>query len=85
MIKFKKFSQAGFQQIQLDMNLIKYFFRENLIIDTENILDGFFLEIMKNCSFNTDDPQLFDEFVTFINISLLQNCWMKIEKSSRIL
>jgi hypothetical protein len=66
MIKYKKFSQAGFQQIQLDMNLIKYFFRENIIIDLENILDGFFLEIMKNCSYNTKDPQLFDESVIII-------------------
>jgi hypothetical protein len=48
----KKFNKQAFQQVQLDLNLIKYFFRENIIIDVENILDGFFLEIMKNCSYS---------------------------------
>ena len=71
-VKIKKFSVAGFQQIQLDMNFVKYFFRENLIIDVENILNGFFLEIMKNCSFNTENPETFDEtvFIYFIFFSL---------------
>ena len=62
-IKLKKFSIYGFQQIQIDINLIKYIFRENIIIDLENILDGFFLEIMRNCSFNTQNPESFDESV----------------------
>lgn len=59
----KKFNKQAFQQVQLDLNLIKYFFRENIIIDVENILDGFFLEIMKNCSFNASNPESFDESV----------------------
>jgi hypothetical protein len=59
----KKFNKQAFQQVQLDMNLIKYFFRENIIIDVENVLDGFFLEIMKNCSCNATNPESFDESV----------------------
>ena len=62
-IKIKKFNQQGFQQAQLDLNFIKYFLKENIIIDTENILDGFFLEIMKTCSTNTLNPESFDESV----------------------
>lgn len=62
-VKMIRFSKQGFQQIQLDMNLIKYFFREYLIVDLENVLDGFFLEIMKTCSFNTVNPEPFDETV----------------------
>lgn len=45
------------------MNLIKYFFKENLIIDIENILDGYFLEIMKNTNFNSLSSESFDESV----------------------
>jgi hypothetical protein len=59
----RKFNKQGFQQIQIDLNLIKIFFKENFIIDTENILDGFFLEIMNNVSFNTKNPENFDEQV----------------------
>ena len=59
----KKFNRQGFQQIQIDLNLIKMFFKENLIIDVDNILDGFFLEIMNNVSFNTKNPENFDEQV----------------------
>jgi hypothetical protein len=62
-IKLKKFSKEGFQQVQLDMNLIKYFFRDYLIIDVEKILDGFYLEILKNSSSNCLNPDLFDEMV----------------------
>ncbi len=63
----KKFNKQAFQQVQLDMNLVKYFFRENIIVDVESILDGFFLEIMKNCSHNTLQPESFDESVNFFN------------------
>ena len=59
----KKFNKQGFQQIQLDINLVKFFFRENLIVDVDNILDGFFLEIMNNSSINTKNPEVFDEQV----------------------
>lgn len=59
----KKFNKQGFQQIQLDINLVKFFFRENLIVDVDNILDGFFLEIMNNSSVNTKNPEVFDEQV----------------------
>jgi len=64
-VKIKKFNKQGFQQIQIDLNLIKIFFKENLIIDVDNILDGFFLEIMNNASFNTKNPENFDEQVLF--------------------
>lgn len=62
-MKLRKFNKQGFQQIQLDLNLIKIFFRENLIVDVDNILDGFFLEIMNNASYNTKNPEVFDEQV----------------------
>jgi hypothetical protein len=70
-IKLTKFNTQGFQQVQIDMNLIKYFLRENIISDTENILDGFFLEIMKNCSFNCTFTKTFDDTVSikFLHIS----------------
>jgi hypothetical protein len=67
-IKVKKFNTGGFQQMQIDINLAKYFFRENIIIDTENILDGYFLEIMKNVSFNCSKPESFDDTV---NLNLM--------------
>lgn len=50
------------------MNVIKNFFREFLIADVESILDGFFLEIMKNCGFNCANPEPFDETVIEILI-----------------
>ena len=66
----KKFNRQGFQQIQIDLNLIKMFFKENLIIDVDNILDGFFLEIMNNVSFNTKNPENFDEEVNYFILFL---------------
>jgi hypothetical protein len=48
--------------------LVKTFFRENLIIDVDNILDGFFLEIMNNSSLNTKEAEIFDEQVTLLFI-----------------
>ena len=62
-IKCKLFSKKGYQQIQINMNYVKYFFRENLINDFQNFLDGFFYEIMKNCSWNTIQPESFNEGV----------------------
>jgi hypothetical protein len=62
-VKLRKFSKGGFQQIQLDLNLIKYFFKEHLIIDVENILDGFFMETVMNTKFNAQDIESFDESV----------------------
>jgi len=68
-IKCKIFSTKGYQQIQINMNYVKYFFRENLITDFQNFLDGFFYEIMKNCSWNTIHPETFNEGVKlYINI-----------------
>jgi len=64
----RKFNKQGFQQIQIDLNLVKTFFRENLIIDVDNILDGFFLEIMNNSSLNTKEAEIFDEQVTLLFI-----------------
>lgn len=60
----KKFSNAGCQQIQIDVSILKAFLREFLIIDVEDILDGFYLEITKNCGFNCLNPQNFDDSVT---------------------
>jgi hypothetical protein len=65
-VKLKRFSTSAFQQMQIDINFIKYFFRENLIVDIENILDGFFLEIISNIENNTLSPKHFDETVTFL-------------------
>jgi len=59
----KTFNKQGFQQIQIDLNLIKTFFKENLIIDVDNILDGFFLEIMNNAILNCKEAEIFDEQV----------------------
>lgn len=54
-IKLKKFSIYGYQQIQIDLSFIHSFFKENLVVvDVENILDGFNNEIMKNCIFNAN-------------------------------
>lgn len=53
-VKLKKFSVFSYQQIQIDLCFIHSFFKENLVVvDVENILDGFNNEIMKNCAFNT--------------------------------
>jgi len=62
-IKCKMFSKKGYQQIQINLNYVKNFFRENLINDFQNFLDGFFYEIMKNCSWNTIKPETFNEGV----------------------
>jgi hypothetical protein len=53
-IKLKKFSNFGYQQIQIDIAYIQNFFKKNFIfVDVENILEGFHNEIIKNCAFNT--------------------------------
>ena len=66
--KCKMFSKHGYQQIQINVNYLKYFFRENLINDYESILDGYFIEIMKNCSWNTINPESFNDGVIYIVI-----------------
>ena len=54
MIKIKKFSEFGYQQIQVDLNYINLFFRENIIgADVVGVLEGFANEINLNCEFNT--------------------------------
>ena len=54
MIKMKKFSVFGYQQVQIDLSFICNFFKNNLIyVDVENILEGFYNEIIRNCAFNT--------------------------------
>ena len=53
-VKLKKFSNFGYQQIQIDVAYIQNFFKKNFIfVDVENILEGFHNEIIKNCAFNT--------------------------------
>ena len=37
----------------------------DLIVDVDNILDGFFLEIMNNSSLNTKEAEIFDEQVMY--------------------
>jgi hypothetical protein len=68
----KRFHTAGYQQIQIDLHIIKNFFKDYLIIDVENIVDGFGLEILKNCHFNTLNAESFDESVIyFIFLTIL--------------
>ncbi len=46
----------AYQQIQVDVSFVHSFLKEQLVyIDTENILDGFFTEIMMNAEVNTTD------------------------------
>jgi hypothetical protein len=64
----KRFHTAGYQQIQIDLHVIKNFFKDYLIIDVENIIDGFGFEILKNCHFNTSNAESFDESVIILFI-----------------
>lgn len=86
MIKIKKFSVFGYQQIQIDLCFIISFFKDNLIaVDIENILDGFNNEIINNCQSNTvgfeESKQLNDDLVKSI-IELYQKEFNEIQIKS---
>lgn len=68
MIKLKKFSCFGYQQVQIDLSSIQSFFKDNLVVvDIENIIEGFHKEIIKNCAFNTvnltEDAQINQDLI----------------------
>ena len=86
MIKIKKFSVFGYQQIQIDLCFIISFFKDYLIaVDIENILDGFNNEIINNCQSNTvgfeESKQLNDDLVKSI-IELYQKEFNEIQIKS---
>ena len=66
-MKLKRFSKNGYQQVQIDINFMRFFLKEYLIKDDHTILAGFLLEIMQNCSYNSISYENYDESVNYMN------------------
>lgn len=62
-IKMKEYGVFGFQQVQIDLNYMKYFCRENLASQDFGYIDGFFMDAYRKLAGNTTDAKKFDDAV----------------------